>query len=419
MRGMSGTIVTASTSGIASVGDIRRQFPALERMHHGFPVAYFDAPGGTQVPRSVADAMSDYLFHHNANTHWAYPTSEETDVVIAESRTAVADFLNASADEIVFGNNMTTIAFHLARALGRTWQSGDEVIVTELDHHANVAPWRALSIDRGIVVRTARMNPQTAQIDLGHLESLVSKKTRLIAVGGASNALGTINNLEHVAAIARASDALFFVDAVHLAPHELIDVRKIGCDFLACSAYKFYGPHAGILFARLPLLESLPFPKLEPSPDTAPDRAETGTQNQEGIAGIGATIDFLASIGGERGDRRERLVRAYGALHDTGMQLITLLWNELSRIPRVHLYGPTPSQPRTPTIGFTIDRMTAEQVVRALVERGLFLSHGDFYAATVIERLGVEALVRAGCSCYTTRDEVERLIEGVREIVSR
>ena len=419
MRDMSQTIVTDPASGIVPVEQVRRQFPALERMHHGFPVAYFDAPGGTQVPRVVGDAMMDYLFHHNANTHWAYPTSEETDVVIADARTAAADFLNASADEIVFGNNMTTITFHLARALARTWQSGDEVIVTELDHHANVAPWRALSIERGIVVKTARMDPQTAQIDLAHLQSLVSRKTRLIAAGGASNAVGTINNLEQFLSIARAAGALFFVDAVHLAPHELLDVQKIGCDFLACSSYKFYGPHAGILFARRPLLESLPFPKLEPSPDTVPDRAETGTQNQEGIAGIRATIDFLASIGGPSGSRRERLARAYGALHDSGMQLITMLWNELSRMPRVRLYGPPPSQPRTPTIGFTIDGVTAEQAVRSLVARGLFLSHGDFYAATVIERLGVEALIRAGCACYTTRGEVQRLIEGVRELVTR
>ena len=401
------------------IAQIRRQFPALERMHRGFPVAYFDAPGGTQVPRPVAEAMTDYLFHHNANTHWAYPTSEETDATIAAAREAAADCLNASSSEIVFGNNMTTITFHLARTLGLTWQSGDEVIVTELDHHANVAPWRALSIDRGIVVRTARMNPRTAQIDLEHLALLAGKKTRLIAVGGASNAVGTVNDLERVASIARAAGALFFVDAVHLAPHELIDVKKIGCDFLACSSYKFYGPHAGILFGRLPLLESLPFPKLEPSPDSAPDRAETGTQNQEGIAGIGATIDFLASMGGDGGGRRERLARSYAALHDMGMQLVTLLWDELSRMSRVRLYGPPPSEPRTPTIGFTIDGMTAEQVVRALVERGLFLSHGDFYAATVIERLGVEGLVRAGCACYTTRDEVERLIDGVREIAGR
>ena len=412
---MTETVTTAGAS-VVSIETIRRQFPALERMHRGFPVAYFDGPGGTQVPRSVAGAMTDYIFHHNANTHWAYPTSEETDAIIEAARGAVADFLNASPSEIVFGNNMTTVTFHLARALARSWRTGDEVIVTDLDHHANVAPWRALSIDRGIEIRSARMIRETGQIDYEHLQSLVTPKTKLIAAGGASNAIGTINNLERVASIARAAGALFFVDAVHLAPHELVDVKQIGCDFLACSSYKFYGPHAGILFARLPLLESLPFPKLAPAPDTAPDRAETGTQNQEGIAGIRATIDFLASLATTGATRRERLANAYAALHDRGSELITLLWNELSKISRVRLYGPPPSQPRTPTIGFTIDRVDAETAVRALVDRGLFLSHGDFYAATVIERLGVEALIRAGCACYTTREEIERLIDGVREI---
>ncbi|HEX9162907.1 MAG TPA: cysteine desulfurase-like protein [Thermoanaerobaculia bacterium] len=412
---MSETATTAADR-VASIDEIRRHFPALQRKHKGFPVAYFDAPGGTQVPREVADAMTRYLFHHNANTHWAYPTSEETDAVIAAAREAAADFVNASPAEIVFGNNMTTITFHLARALGRMWQRGDEVIVTELDHHANVAPWRALEVDRGIIVRTARMIPETAEVDVEQLAQFAGAKTKLIAVGGASNAVGTVNDLERIAAIARSAGALFFVDAVHLAPHELIDVKKIGCDFLACSSYKFYGPHAGILFGRRDLVEALPFPKLDPAPDYAPERAETGTQNQEGIAGIGATVDFLASLAGGGGPRRERLARTFSALHDAGLRLFRTLWSELSNLRRVKLYGPAPSQPRTPTIAFTIDGMTAEDVVRALVKRGLFLSHGDFYAATVIERLGVEGLVRAGCACYTSNEEVERLIEGVREI---
>ena len=259
------------------VNEIRAHFPALQRHHNGRPVAYFDAPGGTQVPRAVADAMTRYLFEHNANTHWAYPSSAETDAMITASREAVADFLNASPSEVVFGANMTTLTFHLARALGRTWSAGDEVIVTELDHHANVAPWRALESERGIVVRAARMNPETAQTDMEHLASLVTPRTRLIAVGGASNAVGTVTNLDRIAAVAKSAGALFFVDAVHLAPHELIDVREIGCDFLGCSSYKFYGPHAGILFAREALLASLPFPKLAPAPDHAPERAETGT----------------------------------------------------------------------------------------------------------------------------------------------
>jgi cysteine desulfurase family protein (TIGR01976 family) len=400
---------------VISIEAIRRHFPALQRVHRGFPVAYFDAPGGTQVPRPVADAMTRYLFHHNANTHWAYPTSAETDAIIAASREAVADFLHAKPNEIVFGANMTTLTFHLARALGRTWQNGDEAIVTELDHHANVAPWRALGADRGVVVRTARMNVETAQLDLDHLRQLAGPKTKLIAVGAASNSVGTVNDLERIKAIARSADALFFIDAVHLAPHELMDVQKMDCDFLACSAYKFYGPHAGILFGRRDLLDSLPFPKLDPAPDDSPERAETGTQNQEGIAGIGATIDFLASLS-EGSSRRERLARTYGVLHDAGMRLIRKAWEGLASISRVHLYGPPPTLPRTPTIAFTVDGMTAESVVRALVERGLFLSHGDFYAATVIERLGVEALVRAGCACYTTDEEVERLIDAVSRL---
>jgi cysteine desulfurase family protein (TIGR01976 family) len=375
-------------------------------------VAYFDAPGGTQVPRGVAEAMTRYLFHHNANTHWAYPTSAETDAILAGAREAVAGFLNAKPDEIAFGNNMTSLTFHLARSLGRTWQAGDEVITTELDHHANVAPWKALEIDRKIVVRTARMNRETAQLDLDDLESLLNRKTKLIAVGGASNAVGTVNDLHRIGTIARDAGALLFVDAVHLAPHEIIDVRKIGCDFLACSSYKFYGPHAGILFVRAELLRSLPVPKLDPAPEEGPERMETGTQNHEGIAGIAATVDFLASQSDGVG-RRDRLTRTYATLHDAGMRLTKIAWDALSAMRKVTLYGPPPSLPRTPTLAFTVAGMTAEDVVRKLVDRGLFLSHGDFYAQTVIERLGVEALVRAGFACYTTEEEVNRLIEGV------
>ena len=394
---------------------VRDQFPALERIHNGVPVAYFDGPGGTQVPRAVAAAMTDYLFHHNANTHWAYPTSIETDAILAAARVAVGDFLNCAAEEVVFGANMTTLTFHLARTLGRTWSEGDEVIVTDLDHHANVAPWRALEIDRGVSVRSARLIRETAQIDWDHLRELVSPRTKLIAIGGASNACGTINDLERAASVARAAKALLFVDAVHLAPHELIDVQRIGCDFLACSAYKFYGPHAGILFARRALLEALPFPKLIPAPDTAPERAETGTQCHEAIAGIGATIDFIASMGTGT-IRRERLASAYAALHEEGLRFSRMLWDGLS--PHVKLHGPPPTMPRTPTFAFSIDGRDDEQVVRTLAEDGLFLSHGDFYALTAVRELGapMASVVRAGCACYTTEEEVRRLIEHIRAI---
>ncbi len=386
-----------------TLDELRKCFPALSRIHNGLPVAYFDGPGGTQVPRQVADAMTDYLYHRNANTHWAYPTSEETDSVIAAARDAAAAFFNADADEISFGANMTTITFHLARALGRTWKAGDEVIVTDLDHHGNVAPWRALEVDRGVVVRSAQMVPETCQVDMDDLARLAGPRTRLIAIGGASNAVGTINDLVRVREIARNIGALFFVDAVHLAPHQPVDVRALDCDFLAVSAYKFYGPHIGILFARRDLLESLPFPKLEPAPDTAPERAETGTQNQEGIAGVKATIDFMRSID-------------FGWLHERGQKLTRVLWDGLKSIRRVRLYGPPPTEPRTPTVSFTFDGMTSEAVARELVKRAIFASHGDFYAATVIKVLGVEGLVRIGCAAYTTEEEIERLLDCVRSI---
>ncbi|HEX8171672.1 MAG TPA: cysteine desulfurase-like protein [Thermoanaerobaculia bacterium] len=399
-----------------NVDTIRSHFPALERLHAQKPVAYFDAPGGTQVPRQVAEAITDYLFHHNANTHWAYPTSEETDAILLDARRAAADLLNARPEEIAFGANMTTLTFHLARALGRSWGEGDEVIVTELDHHANVAPWQALSMDRNIETRMARLIPETMQLDYEHLASLVTERTKLIAVGGASNAVGTINDLQRVAKIARDAKALLFVDAVHLAPHELIDVQAIGCDFLACSSYKFYGPHAGILFGRFELLDTLPFPKLAPAPDTAPERVETGTQNHEGIAGITATIDFLASIGGEGGTRRERLQRAYAQLHADGLRLTQMLWEALSSMKHVRLFGPPPSQPRTPTISFVVEGAGCDDVSRTLAREALFASSGDFYAATVCSRLELESLVRVGCACYTTEDEVRRLIAAVASL---
>ncbi|HEX6098095.1 MAG TPA: cysteine desulfurase-like protein [Thermoanaerobaculia bacterium] len=396
-----------------NVEAIRAQFPALQRQHNGKPVAYFDAPGGTQVPVAVADAMRDYLFHHNANTHWAYPTSEETDAIITGAREAMADLLGARADEIAFGNNMTTLTFHLGRALGRMWSEGDEVIVTELDHHANVAPWRALEIDRGIVVRTAGMVCDTGQLDYDHLASLVNDRTKLIAVGGASNAIGTINDLQRVVKIAKDAGVLTFVDAVHLTPHELIDVKAIGCDFLACSSYKFYGPHAGILYGRHELLDTIPFPKLAPAPDRAPERVETGTQNHEGIAGIAATVDFLASIGGQAGSRRERLTCAYAFLHQEGLKLTRMLWEGLTSMKHVRVYGPPPTRPRTPTISFVVEGAPCDDVARQLAGHAVFASSGDFYAATVCQRYGLDSLVRVGCGCYTTEEEVSRLLEAV------
>ena len=407
-----------TTDDIASVDEIRRQFPALERMLNGQPVAYFDGPGGTQVPRSVVDAMVDYLFHHNANTHWLYPTSEETDALLLRARERFAEFFNASAEEIAFGQNMTTLTFHLARGLGREWGAGDEIVITELDHHGNVAPWRALARERGVTVRTVKMNTSDGRLDWRDLERQLGKKTRLLAIGAASNALGTITDVRGAAELAHAAGALVFVDAVHLAPHELIDVAEMNCDFLACSAYKFYGPHVGILYGKRELLERVDVPRLDPAPNTSPERLETGTQNHEGIVGAGAAVEFLASLAGRTPSRRDALRRTFDGLRRRGELLLARLWNDLAEIDGVTLYGPRPGTPRTPTLAFTMRGRTTDDIARALARRGLFVSNGDFYAATVIERLGqsAEGVVRIGCSCYSTADEVGRLLEAIREL---
>ena len=407
----------SSGTGIASIEEIRQCFPALARSHNGCPVAYFDGPGGTQVPRSVVEAMNDYLYHHNANTHWAYPTSEETDAIIDSARGVLADFLNARPTEIVFGANMTTLTFHLARALGRSYQPNDQIVVTELDHHGNIAPWQALEKEHGVKVRMVKMIPETGELDWDDFSRQLTERTKLVAFGAASNALGTINDVRRAGELAHSIGAQIFIDAVHYAPHGLIDVQDWDCDFLACSAYKVYGPHIGILYGRDELLSSIDFPKLIPAPDSAPERAETGTQNHEAIAGTAAAIDFLASLA--RGNtRRERLQTALRELHDRGDALITRLWRGLRKLQRIRLYGPPPGIARTPTIAFTVHGLPSIDVARKLAQRGLFLSHGDFYAATVVERLGqsLYGLVRAGCACYTNEEEVDRLLACVGEL---
>jgi cysteine desulfurase family protein (TIGR01976 family) len=337
--------------------------------------------------------------------------------------------LNAGADEISFGANMTTLTFHLARALGVNYGPGDEIVITELDHHANIAPWQRLAQERGVTLRQVSLIPETGQLDWTEFERSVSKRTRLIAIGAASNALGTINDVPRAVRLARAVGAQVFVDAVHYVPHVLGDVRELDCDFLALSAYKFYGPHIGVLFAKRGLLEQIDFPRLEPAPDQGSERAETGTQNQEGMVGTAAAIDFLASqaeidLPGNTSSlpgatsRRIRLSETYRQLHERSAVLVEQLWSGLSAIKGVRLYGPPPELSRTPTISFTVAGAASTDVSRQLADRGLFLSHGDFYAATVIERLDLqpEGLVRAGCACYTTTEEIVRLIEGVAQI---
>ncbi|MCA1642248.1 MAG: aminotransferase class V-fold PLP-dependent enzyme [Acidobacteria bacterium] len=363
---------------VAPVPEIRSHFPALGRVHNGEPVAYFDGPGGTQVPRAVGDRLADYLYHHNANTHWEYPTSAETDAALDSARRTFADFFNSSHEEIAFGANMTTLTLHLSRALGRRFSPGDEIVVTELDHHANVDPWRELARDLDLRVRTVPLVTETGQLDWDAYARLLNERTRLVAVGAASNALGTINDVKAAAGLAHECGALVFVDAVHYVPHALADVRAWGCDFLACSAYKFNGPHVGVLYGKFDLIQSLEFHRLKPAPDYAPENAESGTLNH----------DFKT------------------------------LWDGLSEVEGVRLYGAPPGLPRTPTAAFTFDGVASSEVARRLARRGVFVSHGDFYAQTVVERLGLgeEGLVRAGCAVYTTEEEIARLVEGVRSI---
>jgi cysteine desulfurase family protein (TIGR01976 family) len=422
MTATSAVPASQTTPRVASVDEIRASFPAMRRTHAGVPVAYLDGPGGTQVPRQVVEAMDDYLYHHNANTHWRYPTSEETDELIARSREALADFLNGRPDEIAFGQNMTSLTFHLARAIGRELGKGDEIVVTELDHHGNIAPWRALERDRGVTIRTVKMKLDDGRLDWASLESSLNSRTKVLAIGAASNAVGTITDVAAACRLAKAAgNAIVFVDAVHYAPHHLVDVNAIGCDFLACSAYKFYGPHIGVLWGKRQIIEALDAPRLDPAPQDSPERLETGTQNHEGIVGAAAAVDFLASLAaGVSGGspRRDALRETFAALHSRGSELAFRLWDGLRSIDGVRVYGPSPSTPRTPTVSFTLAGATTDDVAVALANRGVFVSNGDFYAATVIERFGLVpgGLVRVGCSCYTTDDEVDRLLDGVRAL---
>ena len=402
---------------------VRSQFPALRRVHDGHPVAYFDGPGGTQVPLSVVDAISDYLLHHNANTHWVYPSSQETDALLRDARQVYAAFFNAPGPEWVsFGQNMTTITFHLARALARQWGEGDEIVVTELDHHGNVDPWRHAAADAGITVRTVPLAADGVSLDMEALASTLNGRTRLLAIGAASNAIGTISDVAEAARLARAAGALVFVDAVHYAPHELVDVQALGCDMLACSSYKFYGPHQGILCARPELVASLDLPKLRPAPALPPDSLETGTQSHEGIVGAAAAVRFLASVAGpvspaagalRDGARRE--LRATACRRD-GADAAAV--GRAGRHRWRDRYGRPPGQPRTPTVSFALEGHTSHEVAAHLVASGLFVSSGDFYAQTLVERLGhgQDGLVRIGCACYTTAEEIDRLLAAVAGI---
>ena len=423
---------------------IRAQFPSLSQsleslQIHPHPqdigsshssldstsVAFLDGPGGTQIPATVLEAMQNYLIQANANAHGAFITSAKTDALMAEARSATADFLGCDPDEIVFGPNMTSLTFMLSRSLGRSLRPGDEIIVTQLDHDANIAPWEALQ-EKGVIIRYVDIQTADCTLDLNHLKQLLNEHTCLVAVGYASNAVGTINDVSEIVQLAHAYGAVVFVDAVHYAPHGVIDVRELDCDFLVCSAYKFFGPHVGILYGKRQHLTSLRPYKVAPAPEVGPARWETGTPNFEGIAGVVATLQYIESLGHRVSrditTRREAMIAAMSAIQSYEQQLSATLVKGLLEIPGLTFYGIRDRDQlhrRTPTVSIRLAGMSPEDVARQLGDRGIFTWHGNFYAQKLTTRLGVEktgGLLRIGMVHYNTLSEVQRMLQALHEI---
>lgn len=408
------------------VNGCRRQFPALQRQVHGNIAVFLDGPGGTQVPQRVLDAIIHYLATCNANHDGVFRTSVESDAILHEAHRAAADLLNApSADEIIFGQNMTSLTFHLSRAFARTLRPGDEVLVTRLDHDANVSPWVLAARDAGAVPRFADIHPEDCILDLDDLRRQLTPRVRLVAVTCASNVVGSVNDVRSLSRLAHEAGALIFLDAVHYAPHRLIDVQDWNCDFLACSAYKFFGPHVGILWGKQELLRSLPVYKVRPATEELPGRWMTGTQNHEGLAGTTAAIDYLASIGTNSSDgssRRERLVRAFTAIQEYERMLADRLLDGLAALPRFRVWGITRHEQRgqrVPTVSITAADWTPQQIAEHLASREIYAWNGNMYALELTERLGVEehgGLLRLGLVHYNSTEEIERLLSALDEL---
>lgn len=401
---------------------IRRKFPALQRTRQGQLALYLDGPGGTQVPQSVIDAMVDYFSNRNANHGGVFTTSKESDQLLREAHRALADLFNApSADEIVFGNNMTSLTFHFSRALARTWKPGDEVMVTRLDHDANIRPWVLAARDAGASVRWVDINPEDATLNEESFRSLLGPRTRLVALTCASNVAGSMPAVSRLTAWAKEVGALVYLDAVHYAPHGPIDVQAWGCDFLVCSAYKFFGPHVGVAWGRRGLLESLPAYKVRPAADTSPDRWMTGTQNHEGIVGALAAVDYLASLAGAEGDRRSRLRDAMNAIRAYEMELVGALLAGLANRPRFRVWGitrPGRLDRRTPTVAITCVDRSPQELAERLAGREIYTWHGNMFAVELTERLGIEdkgGVLRLGLVHYNTRAEVDRVLRALDE----
>jgi cysteine desulfurase family protein (TIGR01976 family) len=406
---------------------VRSQFPALQLTVNGRPAVFLDGPAGTQVPQRVMDAVRDYFERSNANTCGAFETSRRTDAVITAARAAMADLLGCAPDEVFFGPNMTTLTFALARSIARELKPGDEIVVTTLDHDANVAPWRALE-EQGIVIRQADIREADCTLDLDDLRRKITPRTKLVAAGYASNAVGTINPVRDIIRMAHAAGALAFIDAVHYAPHGPIDVHALDCDFLACSPYKFFGPHLGAIYGKREHLERFRPYKVRPAPDTVPDRWETGTQVHENLAGLNGAIYYLADLG-RRVDpsaatRRGAILKAYEAIQQHERALAERLIPGLLAVPGLRFYGitdPKRFHERVPTVGVRIGNRTPLETATFLGERGIFTWDGNYYALNLTERLGVEStggLLRIGCVHYNTPEEVDRLLAALHQFAS-
>jgi cysteine desulfurase family protein (TIGR01976 family) len=399
----------------------RRQFPALTRAVSGKPAVFLDGPAGSQVPQSVITAMVNYLSATNANHGGVFATSRESDHILTEARRAAADFVGASdPNEIVFGANMTTLTFALSRALAKTWQPGDEIIVTQLDHDANIAPWVLAAQDAGATIREVAVKKKDCTLDLDDLKAKLSPRTKLAAITCASNLCGTVTPLREIARLVQKHGALLFLDAVHFAPHRAIDVVRWDCDFLVCSAYKFFGPHVGVLWGKRELLGMLPAYKVRPALDEIPDRWMTGTQNHEGIAGLRAAIDYLAEIGWRAsigsGARREAIVAAMEAITQHEQLLLKQLLLGLNEMESIKIHGLTDLKrldERVPTVAFTHKWLKPRMVVEKLAEQGIFAWHGNNYALRLSEVLGLEpdGAIRLGLLHYNTAAEVDRTLD--------
>ena len=419
--------LTANKSMNELVHSLRGQFPALKRTVNGQPAVFLDGPAGTQVPQRVIDAISQYLANRNANQGGLFATSRESDAMLEETHRALADFVGTDdPDCVYFGPNMTSLTFALSRALAKTWNPGDEVIVTRLDHDANVTPWVLAAQDAGAIVRYVEIKTSDCTLDLEDLRDKLSHRTRLVAVGCASNATGSINPVREICSWARSAGALTFLDAVHYAPHTLIDVKQLGCDLLVCSAYKFFGPHVGVLWGRRDLLEQLPAYKLRPAPNELPGRWMTGTQNHECLAGTLASVDYLTELGREIGgnsdcSRRDALQVAYTAIGEYEQQLVSQLIRGLKQNERIKIWGITDEpdfSSRLPTVSITHSSFKPAELAEQLGQRGIFVWHGNYYALQLTESLGLEpeGMVRLGLVHYNTPAEVDRLLEELSQL---